>query len=184
MKPTLYRARLSASFLLTALSALILLTSCWHPAFDPDISGSEAVIRKLDAPILYFTAEDVEGWEMADAWFLPKDSDNPDTGILLKREDTSLRLQSFSSIDAVNHTAEVDANETTVGNTLGDFYMVQPSPDGSAVAFSLRGRKSMPIRIVSTPLRTPPYSPPVPFRPPPLRHSERGPVGMTILPST
>lgn len=61
---------------LTALAAAALaLASCWHPAFDPAISGSEAVIRKLGEPKLLFTAENIEGWEMEDAWFVPVAAD-------------------------------------------------------------------------------------------------------------
>lgn len=135
MKANLTRARLSASEVLAALAVLFLLVSCWHPAFDPGISGSEAVIRKLGAPVLYFTAEDVEGWEMEDAWFLPKDSISFNAGILLNREESSLHLRSVSSIDAVNHTATVDDVSSTLINMLGDLYTAHPSPDGSNVAF-------------------------------------------------
>ena len=53
----------------------IALSSCWHPAFDPAISGSESVIRKLGEPVMQFSAEGVQGWEMEDAWFVPVAAD-------------------------------------------------------------------------------------------------------------
>lgn len=102
----------------------IALSSCWHPAFDPAISGSEAVIRKLGAPIFESSTNIENGYEMENAWFLPTASNPITAGLLLVR--APFRLYVISGID-----------RRDVVNVFGDLYTAYAATDTSPEALIL-----------------------------------------------
>ena len=117
---------------LAALVLAALATSCWHPTFDPMLSASEATVRKLGDPTVYFTAESVQQWGMDNAWFLPPMVDAPTVGLLVMDMGARLSFRSIPSIDPVNHTGWVDTSTgAEFTNTMGDAYLVQAYPDGT-----------------------------------------------------
>lgn len=115
--------------------ASLALASCWHPAFDPDVSGSEAVIRKLGAPTLRFTALDVEGWEMEDAWFVPVAADlaplSGTYGLLVRPEVSRIRLHPVTFDTALGQGSLNLSSGTEVTNIYGDRYAVYLAPNGN-----------------------------------------------------
>jgi hypothetical protein len=121
---------------LMAIAVSALATSCWHPTFDPMLSASEATIRKLGDPTVYFTAENVQHWGLDNAWFLPPMVDTPTVGLLVIDMGAWIAFKSVPMIDPLNHSAFID---TLTGfeaiNTMGDAYLVQADPDGSSDAF-------------------------------------------------
>jgi|GEM_PF-1386282 len=125
----------SPAMLLTLLLAA-LTTSCWHPTFDPMLSASEATIRKLGEPAVYFTAENVQQWGLDNAWFLPPMVDMPTMGLLVMDMGAKLAFRSIPTIDAINHTGWVNTSSSfEVSNTMGDAYLACAAPDGNSNAF-------------------------------------------------
>lgn len=119
--------------------ASLALASCWHPAFDPDVSGSEAVIRKLGAPVLQFSEDGVRGWEMENAWFLPVAADlstlpyDPN-GLLIRPVFSSLRISSVR-FEASTNTGDVDySTSEELFNAFGNQYTFYIAPDSSRTA--------------------------------------------------
>lgn len=139
-----FRARTVA----LAAAATLALASCWHPAFDPAISGSEAVIRKLGAPIFESSTDIENGYEMAEAWFLPTASNPITAGVLLRRDAFRVRIASG--------TAGAEAV-----NVFGDHYSAYARPDGSMTAFLASeptvGRSISPMNAFPNPLPTEVY---------------------------
>ncbi|PKL24189.1 MAG: hypothetical protein CVV47_10590 [Spirochaetae bacterium HGW-Spirochaetae-3] len=118
----------------TAIAAATALTaSCWHPTFDPSISASELTIGKLGDPVLYFTVYGVNSYGMEDAWFAPQLTDIPTAGLLVLDIGAKLGLRNVS-IDAAYHTGSTYYYDER-SNSLGDAYLVQAAPDGTAAAF-------------------------------------------------
>lgn len=120
-------------------AAALALASCWHPAFDPEISGSEAVIRKLGAPTLQFSKDGVKGWEMERAWFLPIAANLPsllyDTNGLLIRPDNNVLRINAVRFEVATNLADVDLSTgTEYFNAFGDLYTLYASPSGDRQA--------------------------------------------------
>ena len=147
------RARLAA-----VLAASAFLASCWHPAFDPEISGSEAVIRKLGAPVLRFTAEGVQGWEMEDAWFVPVAADLSTLsgwfGLLVRPVDNLVRFNPvwFDAAASQGNPDMFNSNEFL--NRFGTEYSVLMAPNGTTRAFAIghpeEGRSISPLSPPTT----------------------------------
>lgn len=133
--PNCRRVRVALGIL--ALAA-ISLVSCWHPAFDPGISGSEAVIRKLGAPTLQFSAEDVEGWEMEDAWFVPVAADLAPligtNGLLARLEPDRIRFYPVWFNTSLSQGWPDMMNGSELWNVYGDRATIVMAPNGTAAS--------------------------------------------------
>jgi hypothetical protein len=132
-------------------AAALALASCWHPAFDPAISGSEAVIRKLGAPVFFFTSEEANGYKIEDAWFLPNAGNPVTTGVLFRRD--AFRIW------AVSGTSYAEAV-----NVFGDHYTAYASPELFSISAFLAsepttGRSISPMNAFPSFLPTAPYPP-------------------------
>jgi len=129
----LHRVR-TAALALAAIS----LVSCWHPAFDPEISGSEAVIRKLGAPTLQFSAEDVEGWEMEDAWFVPVAANLAPligtNGLLARLEPDRIRFHPVWFDTSLSQGWPDMMNGSELWNVYGNRATIVMAPNGTANA--------------------------------------------------
>ncbi|HSV57047.1 MAG TPA: hypothetical protein VLH39_08090, partial [Magnetospirillaceae bacterium] len=123
-----------------AAAATAFLASCWHPAFDPGISGSESVISRLGPPIFDFTVDDVRGYRMDTAWFLPSASNPIIAGLLLRRD--------MYRVWAVSGSSGAD-----VLNAFGALYTAYADPSGAPSAFlaadPARGRLVDPMNTVT-----------------------------------
>lgn len=132
----------------TLAAVALALASCWHPAFDPAISGSEAVIRKLGAPIFESSTYIENGYEMEDAWFLPTSSNPITAGALFRRDVFRVRISSG--------TAGAEAI-----NVFGDLYTAYTVPSGGSTAFLASeptvGRSITPLNAFPNPLPTSAY---------------------------
>jgi len=134
--PSCRRAQ-SAVLALAAIS----LVSCWHPAFDPEISGSEAVIRKLGAPTLQFSAEDVEGWEMEDAWFVPVAANLAPligtNGLLARLEPDRIRFYPVWFNTSLSQGWPDMVNGNDLWNVYGDRATIIMAPNGNTSAAAI-----------------------------------------------
>ncbi len=110
-------------------AAALALVSCWHPAFDPEISGSEAVIRKLGAPILWFTMEGVRADENDELLFLPNAVNPPTLGLLLRLNSQRVVVSALE-FNSITHTGLYSSNSRDYPRGLGGQITVLPSPSG------------------------------------------------------
>ncbi len=145
--------------------ASLALASCWHPAFDPDVSGSEAVIRKLGAPVLQFSEDGVRGWEMENAWFVPVAADL--TGLsgwyalLAQSTETTLRLYPVWFDTALSQGLPDMFNGNDLLNVYGERAAIVMAPNGNtdSVAISNPANQSY-ISPISPPTSIPVSFPP------------------------
>ena len=149
-----------------ALAAAVLaLGSCWHPAFDPAVSGSEAVIRNLGEPKLRFTAEDVEGWEMEDAWFVPVAADlallSGTYGLLARPQADRIRFFPVWFDTALSQGWPDMFNGNELWNVYGERSAIIMAPNGNTAAVVIANPLN---QSYISPL-TPPTTVAVPFPP-------------------
>lgn len=155
--PAARRAALSA--------AALALASCWHPAFDPEISGSEAVIRKLGEPTLRFTAEGVHGWEMENAWFVPVAADlallSGTNGLLVRPERDRIRFYPvwFDTPSSWGFPDMMNGDE--LWNVYGGQAAIHMAPNGNTAAVVIANPLNQSyISPISPPTITPVDFPP------------------------
>lgn len=80
--------------LILALSAVFILSSCWHPPFDPDVSASLISAEKLGEPV--WEVQTRLPSEARGGYYVPKREPPYDEGIWVVREDDTLRVFRFT----------------------------------------------------------------------------------------
>ncbi len=117
------RSRSAARAAAAAIVAAALLTvSCWLPLFDPEVSASEKLAKKLGNPIISFTLEDVSRHLADDGWFVPERGDFeaalPFYGLLVRTEDFLVHCTPVSYYGDIGPSTWYDNEVFTIGNSF------------------------------------------------------------------
>ena len=129
--PSSFRIRIAGMAAAAVFSAL--LSSCWRPLFDPDISASQVLADRLGAPVVSFDIESIQKYNAQDALFLPERDDYsvvPRYGLLLRVNDSRL-VSTFVQFDTA-YGYQTGAQESE--NIFDDASYIESAPDGSSHA--------------------------------------------------
>lgn len=114
------------------LVSISVLSSCWLPLFDPEVSASEVLARRLGDPVASATFENIHQYNAQDAWFVPARADlsavDPVRGLLVRVNGGNLVASILSVSDTISDT--ISAQE--YGNLFGDRPCLVAAPDASA----------------------------------------------------
>ncbi|AEJ19154.1 hypothetical protein [Gracilinema caldarium] len=126
-------------------SSIILLTSCWHPPFDPDVSASVLSARKLGDPVLEFKVS--LPYEARYGYFIPCKSSYTQGGWITK-EAYSLRI-SYVTFDPIFKTGVILNKEQLNGFSFAGLQVFPHPNDLQALYISHPDIKGW-VRIDST----------------------------------
>jgi hypothetical protein len=116
--------------------AATLSLSCWTPSFDPAISVSAGLERKLE-PVMTFEPVEMGEWEYRDGYFIPHRALVPTDGYWVKASDDGLNIRYAASLSGKTALYPMQS----IGyNTLGTAASVSALTQDSALGLSALGR--------------------------------------------
>lgn len=124
------------------LLSISVLSSCWLPLFDPEVSASEVLARRLGDPVASATFEDIYQYNARDSWFVPARTDlsaaDPVRGLLVRVNRDNLVTSILSVSDTLSDT--ISAQE--YGNLFGDRPCLLAVPNATAYVLGIHQNAS------------------------------------------